>query len=322
MRWNLLWRTSQPSSSAARAPGNPPTWRTTFFEALSLRDRALFFIEPHGESIYRIADALPRSLIKKTRIIDPLTLHAGFDPLLDTGLALTALQSIWADSWGDRMDYIPLNILITLKENDLTFSSLHKLVFSPLFRQKCIARLETQEVRAFWHDEFPKYEKDRNNPLSPILNKVQKINLLPRQHPIKSILCQDHPKLDFAEAIIDQHIILVNLNKGFIGDEATMILGALTTAAIMEAVLYINRPLIQDLQKPLSPASGPTNSQHGQTVCRHRAAQTQSRSLWEFDFSNRLAAVRRVNALEITMGTGSHCTAVRVVITGKCGRFF
>ena len=136
-------------------------------------------------------------------------------------------------------------------ENDLTLSSLHNLVFNPIFRQKCISRLETQEVRAFWKDEFPKYEKDRNNPLSPILNKVQKINLLPREQPIKSILCQNHPSLDFAEAILDQQIVLVNLNKGFIGDEATTILGALTTAAIMEAVLYINRPLIQDLQAPL-----------------------------------------------------------------------
>ena len=81
---------------------------------------ALFFIEPHGESVYRIADAIPRSLIKKTRIIDPLTLQAGFDPLIDTGLSLIALQSIWADSWGDRMDYILLNILITLKENGLS----------------------------------------------------------------------------------------------------------------------------------------------------------------------------------------------------------
>ena len=98
---------------------------------------------------------------------------------------------------------------------------------------------------------FPLYEKDKSNPLSPILNKVDKINLLPREMPIKSILCQKHPKLDFAEAIIEQQIVLINLNKGFIGEEATMILGALATSAIMEAVLYINRPLIQDLQAPL-----------------------------------------------------------------------
>ena len=235
--------------------GRPGVGKSTaienlFFEELE-NDTALFLIDPHGETLSRIADALPRSVIKRTRVIDPEDCCIGFDPLKYIDLTHEGLKSIWADTWGARMDWILRVSEMTVAANGLTLHDIPRLFFDQRFRITCLKKITNRDIRDFWLQEFPaKYEKARDNPDSPILNKIGQLKL----SPIDKILCQKSPKLDFTQAIEERLIVLVSLNKAFVGDQSVGILGALTTASIMGATLQVNAKRIRALKKPLKVA--------------------------------------------------------------------
>jgi hypothetical protein len=206
-----------------------------FFRELET-DRALFFIDPHGENFYALADALPRRLIKRTVLIDCADYHyaVGFDPITNPLHTLSGLKSIWIDSWGPRMEWLLLNALHVIHQNGKTFRELPLLFVDSAFRARMLERIDDPQLRAFWRTEFPaKYEHSRDNPDSPILNKIGQLNL----SRISRVLCQRSPKMDFRDVLDRRGIVLLNLSKPTLGDEAAAILGALFTSSLRGALL-------------------------------------------------------------------------------------
>ena len=211
------------------------------FDELQNRDRAIFFIDPHGEAAVQLLDALPRSAFKRTCYIDcsDTDYAVGFNPLLDPRHCLSGLKSIWAESWGPRMEWLLLNGLLTLHANPgSTFKDLPKIYYDRAFRERLVAN-NTVDLQRFWRREYPeKYEKSKDNPDSPILNKIGQINA----SAISRILCQRSPKLDFAEALRERYIVVVNLHTPSIGNEAAAILGALFTSTLRAVLLRAPSP--------------------------------------------------------------------------------
>src|SRR5262245_53668976 len=91
--------------------GIPGSGKSTFFEnaifdEIEKRERAIFVIDPHAEMTNRIADAIPRSYIKRTGLIDPADpdFAVGFNPLtLPVHILVDAFHSIWSESWGPQL---------------------------------------------------------------------------------------------------------------------------------------------------------------------------------------------------------------------------
>ncbi len=206
-----------------------------FFSELAA-DRALFFIDPHGENFYALADALPRRLINRTVLIDCADYHyaVGFDPISNPLHTLSGLKSIWIDSWGPRMEWLLLNALHVIHLNGKTFRELPLLFVDSAFRASMLERITDAQLLGFWKTEFPaKYEHSRDNPDSPILNKIGQLNL---SH-ISRVLCQKTPKMHFRDVLERRGIVLLNLSKPTLGDEAAAMLGALFTASLRGALL-------------------------------------------------------------------------------------
>lgn len=211
------------------------------FDEIQNRDRAIFFIDPHGEAALQLLDTLPRSAFRRTCYIDcsDTEYAVGFNPLLNPLHCLSGLKSIWSESWGPRMEWLLLNGLLTLHANPgTTFKDLPKLYYDRAFREQLLEGA-SPDVRRFWRKEYPqKYEKSKDNPDSPILNKIGQINA----SSISRVLCQTTPKLDLSQALQEHYIVVLNLHTPSIGNEAAAILGALFTTTLRAALLRSPAP--------------------------------------------------------------------------------
>ncbi len=231
------------------------------YRDIAARDRAIVVLDPHGELTLQIADALPRSLIKDTCILDAgdIDHSVGFNPLkIPVPILMDAFRAKWAESWGPQLEYLLRMALLALAEHPgATLKDILPLSDDRGHREIIIRSITDPGVRRFWRSTYHrKFETSRKEPDLPVANKIGAIVNSPLHH----ILCQKTPKLDFRDMLRRRGLILVNLNEPCIGSEAAGILGALVTAAIYAAVLDENVPVVaenatQKAQKPLCLAS-------------------------------------------------------------------
>ena len=79
------------------------------------------------------------------------------------------------------------------------------------------------ETQRFWLEEFPSYTKSlRSEAIAPILNKVGQIAASPH---LRLILGQVAPRFDLAFTMNNRRILIANLAKGTIGEQAANLLG-------------------------------------------------------------------------------------------------
>ena len=156
-------------------------------------DRAVFFIDPHGESAQRIADALPRSLIHRSVYIDLSDYHyVGFNPLVNPLHVHTGLKSLWIDNWGPQSDYLLKYALLAVAEYGGTLADIIPMFTDAIHRNKVLATVRTTTVLKFWTKTFREYERSKKEPYLPLINKIDAINTSVIRH----VLCQcDTPSL-------------------------------------------------------------------------------------------------------------------------------
>ncbi len=93
------------------------------------------------------------------------------------------------------------------------------------FRERVVAHVTDPETLRFWQEEFPSYTKSlRSEAIAPILNKVGQIAASPH---LRLILGQVAPRFDLAFAMNNRRILIANLAKGTIGEQAANLLGSL-----------------------------------------------------------------------------------------------
>ena len=194
-------------------------------------------LDPHGDLIEKALKAIPESRIKDLIYFNPRHTEQAlyFNPLevlnfRESHLVVSSLMSvfrkIWADSWGPRLEYILRNALSTLVEfSNSTLIDLQRILQDRDFRLKVIARLKNEQLKNFWLNEFEKYPpRFQQEAISPIQNKIgQFLN-----NPIlREIVSQPKSSFNLREIMDSGKILLVNLSKGKIGEDAASLLGAM-----------------------------------------------------------------------------------------------
>ncbi len=222
--------------------------KSTFLKNEILRDiergdRAVVYIDPHGPDALDLLNACPSWQLRNICYIDLGDAeHAvGFNPLAEPHHLVTAFKTIWADSWGPRLEHFLRHGIAVIHEAGLTLRELPALYYDPIHRAKALTRVAASETLKFWHHEYLKAypERERLQAAMPIYNKVGAV----LASPIARNLTQRHPKLDLAEAIRDMKIIVVNLAKPVIGNEAATVFGSLFTTSVRNALMTSPAPL-------------------------------------------------------------------------------
>ncbi|MEM7206498.1 MAG: DUF87 domain-containing protein [Pseudomonadota bacterium] len=226
--------------------GQTGTGKSTLLRNLILQDivagRGCALIDPHGDLVESVVDVVPHE--QQHRVIDfdvtnpnlsygynPFAyIHADRRPLLASGI-LEIFQKLWPKEWGVRMEHLFRNAILTLLEQPhATLKDVTRLFQDKQYRQSCLRNVENQTVLDFWKFEFEKYHpRLKAEATIPINNKLGGFLANPT---LKRILCESEEPIRLRSIMDDERILLVNLAKGQIGQDATNLLGSMLMTSI------------------------------------------------------------------------------------------
>ncbi len=204
--------------------------------------RGLAFLDPHGDIIDDLLNYVPEERIKDVIYLNPADLeypvafnvmeHVSFDTrhLVADGM-MAVFKKIWIDAWSARMEYILNNTILALLESEgSTLLGINRMLADKAYRNKVVAEVTDPEVKAFWTQEFAKYtDKFASEATAAIQNKVGQFvsNSL-----IRNIVGQPKSSFNMRKAMDEQKIVLIDISKGRIGEDASRLLGALLITKI------------------------------------------------------------------------------------------
>ena len=213
---------------------------TTLFN-LAMHDimagEGIAVIDPHGDLAEAVADCIPPDRTHAVCYLDAgdVECPVGFNPLarvaperhaLAASGMVSAFKHLWRESWGPRLEHFLFHgIMALLAAPRATLIDLPLLYIDEQFRARTVARVPDPITARFWLREYPQYdERYRAEAAGPILNKVGQLAASPA---LRAILGQHSPKFDLAYAMENRGILIANLAKGRVGEQAANLLGAL-----------------------------------------------------------------------------------------------
>lgn len=223
------------------AVGKTGMGKSTLLETMIRHDmnqgRGLAVIDPHGDLAEATLAALPTWRTNDVILLDPgdqewpvgvnmlESVHRDLRPIVASGL-VGIFKKMFADSWGPRLEYILRNTVLTLLQvPGSTLLEIPVLLTDWKFREKTVAKLDDPLLVRFWKDEFAKFSPNQlSEATSPILNKVGQFL---SSHLLRNIVGQRKNAFSFRWAMDKKKIVIVNLSKGRIGEDASHLLGSM-----------------------------------------------------------------------------------------------
>ncbi len=225
--------------------------KSELLKTLAIQDiqagRGLAFIDPHGDPVEDLFDHIPEERIKDVVYINPADLEYPIafnvmeqvDPdkrhLVADGV-MGVFKKIWVDVWSPRMEYILNNTILALLEvPDSTLLGINRMLAEKDFRNYVVNQLTDPVVKAFWTQEFAKYaDRFASEATAAIQNKVGQFA---SSTLVRNIIGQPKSTVDMRAIMDNQKILLVNISKGSIGEDASRLLGALIITKIQLAAM-------------------------------------------------------------------------------------
>src|SRR5215210_6311489 len=153
--------------------GRTGVGKSTLLETLIQQDiragEGFALFDPHGELASRVYASLPESCARATvylNLPNP-SLDVYFNPLEDVPVERRPLaaanlvelfRKTWADTWGPRLEHVLRNAFLALLDHPGgTLADIPRLFGDKKFRLIVAARLENEQVKAFWLGEYERY---------------------------------------------------------------------------------------------------------------------------------------------------------------------
>jgi CxxC-x17-CxxC domain-containing protein len=225
--------------------------KSVLLENMAIQDikngNGVAIVDPHGEMAERILNMVPANRVNDVVYINP----ADFDypiafnimervdieyrHLVAAGL-MAVFKKVWPDVWSARMEYILNNTLLALLEYpNSTLLGINRMLADKEFRKKILAKLTDPMVKAFWVNEFARYnERFQVEAIAPIQNKIGQFTSTPV---IRNIIGQTKSSIDMREIMDNKKILIINLSKGKIGEDNSRLLGAMLITKLQLAAM-------------------------------------------------------------------------------------
>lgn len=225
--------------------------KSTLLENMAIQDirngRGLGYLDPHGATAEKLLDFVPAERIKDVLYFAPFDLDhpISFNIMEDVGKdkrhlvangLLSAFKKIWPDVWSARMEYILNNtILALLAYPDSTLLGVNRMLSDKNYRKKVVDNIDDPSVKAFWTDEFAKYnERYMQEAGDAIKNKIGQFTSNPL---IRNIIGQPKSSFDVRQLMDEKKILIVNLSKGRVGEQNANLLGGMLITKIYLAAM-------------------------------------------------------------------------------------
>ena len=226
--------------------GKTGTGKSTLLERLILSDivagEGLVLVDPHGDLVERIVARVPEHRKADVIFLDVPSPGQpyGYNPLkrvtpekrpLAASGLLEVFEKMWPEAWGVRMEHIFRNALLALLDQpQATLPDILRLFSDKAFRKEVIRHIKNPQVREFWEHEYEKYtDRMRADGIAPIQNKIGAFLANPTLY---RILTAPEQPINIRRIMDEGKILLVNLAKGQIGEDASSLLGGLLVTTI------------------------------------------------------------------------------------------
>lgn len=231
--------------------GKTGSGKSTMLENMIYQDimagRGVGLVDPHGELAEKVINFIPANRINETIYFNPadfdfpiaFNVLEKVDPnlrhLVASGL-VGIFKKIWADSWGPRLEYVLRNAILALLEYPgSTLLGIMRVLVDKEYRRKVVAKVSDPVVKTFWSEEFTKYSGSfQTEAISPIQNKVGQFLSTAL---IRNIVGQVRSAFNLREVMDKRMILVMNLSKGRIGEDASALLGAMMITKIQLAAM-------------------------------------------------------------------------------------
>lgn len=231
--------------------GQTGTGKSTLIETIIRQDigadQGAMLLDPHGDLVERVSKAVPER--RKQDVIywdvaDPNS-TIGFNPLssvapakrpLMASFVLEAFKKLWPDFWGPRLEHVFRHALLALLDQPTaTLADVLRLFEDAEFRKRVGIGTGNAAVRHFWLEEFERYPtRLRAEAIAPIQNKVGAFLAHPT---LQQIVTHPHSSFDLRTIMDEGKVLLVNLARGRLGEDAASLLGSLLVSAVGMAAL-------------------------------------------------------------------------------------
>ena len=225
--------------------------KTAMLQNMAVQDiqqgRGVGFVDPHGEAAEELLDFVPSSRINDVIYVNPADLDfpIAFNVMEKVGLEhrhlvagglMGVFKKIWPDVWSARMEYILNNSILALLEYPgSTLLGVNRMMSDPDFRKKVVEKITDPVIRSFWINEFARYtQRYEVEATAAIQNKVGQFISAPL---IRNIIGQTTSTIDMREIMDKKKILILNLSKGRIGEDNSMLMGALLITKIQLAAM-------------------------------------------------------------------------------------
>ncbi len=225
--------------------------KTTLMEQLVISDinngNGFCIVDPHGEFADKMLNYVPNSRVNDVIYFNPgdadwpiaFNVMENDNPeykhLISSGL-VGVFKKIWADSWGPRLEYVLRNTILALLDyQGSTLLGTMRMLTDQKFRNKVITQVKDPIVKAFWVEEFSKYpDKFASEAIAPIQNKIGQFLSISL---IRNIVGQPKSTINVREVMDNKKILILNLAKGRIGEDASALFGAMMVTHLQLAAM-------------------------------------------------------------------------------------
>jgi CxxC-x17-CxxC domain-containing protein len=225
--------------------------KSNLLENMAIQDirngKGVCVVDPHGEFAEKMLRAVPANRINDVVYFNPSDIEfpVAFNileavdedkkNLVASGM-MGVFKKIWPDVWSSRMEYILNNAILALLDYPgSTLLGVNRMMSDKDYRKRVYAKIKDPVVKAFWINEFDKWEdKFRKEAVAAIQNKVGQFLSYTL---VRHIIGQPKSTIDMREIMDNQKILIVNLSKGRIGEDAMRLLGGMIITKIQLAAM-------------------------------------------------------------------------------------
>lgn len=207
--------------------------------------RSVLAVDPKGDLISQgLLPRIPPSRRSDVVVIDPMSdLPVGINPFAERGSPeliadglLAVFKTVYADSWGPRLEDILSSALLTLARTPgATLTMLPALLTDQNLRRRILKDIhDPVGLEPFWRSYEAMSPEQRAQVIAPVLNKLRPYLL---RSGLRRTLGQAEPRFSMSELFTKRRIVFVNLNKGLLGAEGSRLLGALIVSQLWPLIL-------------------------------------------------------------------------------------
>jgi hypothetical protein len=204
------------------------------FVSLIQREYGGIFLDPHGTAVAQIVKFIPRHRTNDVVWIDATAdrvpgiipqYQSSGEEQLHIQMFITLLKSLHRDRWGDETERVIMGALMAITERYgfLNVPAVYLFIARDRFRKRILAQCKNPLLLDFSEQYDGKLRaSEQMAKFSPPLNKVDEFVL-----PTMRALMAHEKAIDFARAMDDRRIILVDLSKGKLGAEVSSLIGSI-----------------------------------------------------------------------------------------------